>query len=106
VYGLTQRVFEKSHRSDTIDGWGSPPTLMTKLVARRRRATKRTKGRQYKLDLLLTLAAKQTASLIAIHATHRKKQRQQASPDISRHGKNLHASPASQQGASKRCPIP
>jgi hypothetical protein len=106
VHRLTQGSLKKRYRSYAVNGRGSLLTLTTELIARRGRATKRTKWGQHKLDLALTLATKQNAGLMAIHATHREEQCQQVSPDVSRYGQNPHESPASQQRAFKRCLIP
>jgi hypothetical protein len=103
VHRLTQGTLKKRHRSYAVKGRSSLLTLTTELNVRRGRATKRTEWGQHELDLALALAAKQTASLMAIHTTRREEQRQQVSPDISRDGQNLHESPASQQRAFKRC---
>jgi hypothetical protein len=102
VHRLTQGTLKKRYGSYAVDGRSSLLTLTTELNVRRGRATKRTEWGQHELDLALALAAKQTASLMAIHTTRREEQRQQVSPDISRDGQNLHESPASQQRAFKR----
>jgi len=95
VHGLTQGGLKKGYRPNTVNGRGRLLAALTKKLARRGIATKRTERGQYKLDLPLTLAAERTACLTAAHATLRKEQCQQMSPDVSRYGQNLHESPAS-----------